>query len=328
MKTFYKILVMASAAAAAISCAKEVNESSESVQKRILEAYVSKYYPNAVKSQSGLYIIDSLPGTGRTPEDTSYVLVDYTITYLNGMYSGYTSDTIAKQLGEYSYSGFYDPQIWSMSGSTSGIREIMGRMKEGGRMKAIVPAVLLDTESGTEISQGEGSSLIYDIRLHEVIDDIDQYQIDLIEAYLSAKLPVITDSTAYGFYYHKYVSNPDDSLSSNEALKIRYIGRFLNGTVFDTNIEDTAKKYRIYTSGSTYSASTYNYYSDSADAMEENSFIDGFNKALYGMKHGEQAVTVFYSNLGYGNNGSGSIPGYIPLRFDLWVEPEEEVNAD
>ena len=323
-KTLYRILILASAAAAAVSCAKDVEESSDSVQSRILEAYVETYWPNAVKSPSGLYIVDSLPGTGRTPEDTSYVLVDYTISYLNGTLSGYTGDSLARQLGEYTHSGYYDPQIWYLGNSTTGIIELLTGMQEGGCIKAIVPAVLLDTESGMEISQGAGSSLIYDIRLHKVIDDIDQYQIDQIETYLADHLPAITDSTAYGFYYRKTRSNLKDTIESNDYIYVRYIGRFLNGTVFDTNIEDTAKRYRIYKSGGSYSSTSYQYFSDSTEAMEENSFVGGFNKALYGMKPGEQAITVFYSNLGYGTSGSGSIPGYVPLRFDIWVDEDDD----
>lgn len=323
MKTLYRFLILASAAAAAVSCAQDVDESSDSVQNRILEAYIETYYPDAVKSPSGLYIVDSLPGPGRTPDDTSYVLVDYTISYLNGTLSGYTGDSLAKQLGEYTYSGYYDPQIWDLNNSTTGIIEIMTGMKEGGYIKAIIPAVLLDTESGMEISQGAGSSLIYEIHLHKVIDNIDQYQIDQIESYLAENLPSISDSTAYGFYYRKTRSNLQDTLDSGDYIQVHYIGRFLNGTVFDTNIEDSAKRYRIYSSGTTYSATSYQYLSDSTEAMDENSFVAGFNKALYGMKPGEEAVTVFYSNLGYGTTGSGSIPGYVPLRFDVWIEDED-----
>ena len=325
-KTLYRILILASAAAAAVSCAKDVEESSDSVQSRILEAYVETYWPNAVKSPSGLYIVDSLPGTGRTPEDTSYVLVDYTISYLNGTLSGYTGDSLARQLGEYTHSGYYDPQIWYLGNSTTGIIELLTGMQEGGCIKAIVPAVLLDTESGMEISQGEGSSLIYEIYLRKVIDDIDAYQIEQLEEYAATYFPAITDSTAYGFYYLKTEAHPEDSLTANEIISIRYIGRYLNGTVFDTNIADTARKYRIYTSGGTYSASTYQRFEDSTEAMEQNSFIAGFNKALHGMTYGESAVTFFYSDLGYGDSGSDPIPGYVPLRFDIWVEPEEDVT--
>ena len=326
MKTLYRILVIASAAVLAFSCAKETDESSDSVQRRILEAYVEKYYPEAVKKPSGLYIIDTVKGTGRTPVDTSFVLVDYIISYLSGDISGYSGDSVARQLGEFSYSGYYDPRIWDLTSSTTGIVEIVTDMQEGGYTKAIIPAVLLDTESGMEISQGEGSSLIYEIYLRKVIDDIDAYQIEQLEEYAATYFPAITDSTAYGFYYLKTEAHPEDSLTANEIISIRYIGRYLNGTVFDTNIADTARKYRIYTSGGTYSASTYQRFEDSTEAMEQNSFIAGFNKALHGMTYGESAVTFFYSDLGYGDSGSDPIPGYVPLRFDIWVEPEEDVT--
>lgn len=323
MKTPYRIMILVCAAAAAVSCAKETEESSDSVQRRILEAYIEKYYPEAEKSPSGLYIIESTQGTGRTPADTSYILVDYTISYLNGTINGYSEENVARQLGEFSYSGYYDPRIWNLNNSTSGIVELATGMQEGGYVKAIIPAVLLDTESGMEISQGEGSSLIYEIYLREVIDDIDAYQIEQLEAYAAKNFPAIQDSTSYGFYFLKTEAHPEDSLTANEFIYIRYIGRYLNGTVFDTNIADTAKKYGIYSSGGTYTTSSYQHFEDSTEAMEQNSFIDGFNKALYGMTYGESAVTFFYSDLGYGDNGSGSIPGYVPLRFDIWVEPED-----
>lgn len=324
MKTLFKILLLASAAAAAASCAVEKEESPESVQERILKAFVKKYYPDAVRKPSGMYIIDSIPGTGRTPQDTSYVLVDYTITYLNGTYNSYTSDSVAKQLGTFTYSGYYDPRVWSLRDNTPGVIELLTGMREGGSVKAIVPATLLDEESGTEITEGDGSSKIYEIRLVEVIDNINQYQFDQIEDFVAARYPDITDSTTYGFYFHKYNTNLLDTVKNNESMQVRYIGRYLNGTVFDTNIEDSAKKYRIYSSGGSYTSLAYKFLDDSSKAMTENKFVPGFNKALYSMNYEEHAVTVFYSGLGYGDDGSGNVPGFVPLCFELWIEADEE----
>lgn len=324
MNTYLKIMALAVSAMTVLSCAKETDESSESVQDRILKAYVEKYYPDAERSASGLYILGSEQGSGRTPADTSYVRVEYTITYLDGSYYSYSYDSVAKQLGTYSHGGYYDPFVWSLSASSTGIVELLTGMREGGWIKAIIPAKLLDEESGMEITQGDGSSKIYDITLVEVIDDIDQYQFDQLADFASTHYPSITDSTAYGFYYLKTAINKTDTLEDNTTFNVRYIGKFLNGTVFDTNIEDTAKKYRIYSSGNEYEAVTYEYMEDSTEAMSENSFVPGFNKALYGMKYGEKAITFFYSDLGYGDNGKGAIPGYVPLFFELWIEEEEE----
>ena len=113
MKALFYILA-AVTATLAVSCAEEKSESPESVQERIIKAYVEKYYPDAVRSSSGLYMLEQSEGTGRTPLDTSYVLVEYTISYLDGSYSSYTYDSIAKQLGAYTHSGYYDPRIWSL----------------------------------------------------------------------------------------------------------------------------------------------------------------------------------------------------------------------
>lgn len=323
MNKLYKILMLTVAAATLFSCAKEVDETSESVQERILKAYVAKYYPDAIRSESGLYIINYQDGTGRQANDTSYVKVEYTITYLNGNYYSYTYDSVAKQLGTYSHGGYYDPHIWSLRTSTQGIVELLSGMHEGGYVKAIIPATLLNEESGMGITSGDGSSKIYEIRMSEVIDDIDQYQIDQLEEFAAIHYPSVQDSTAYGFYYLKTKTNTSDTLENHNTINVRYIGRFLNGTVFDTNIEDSAKKYRIYTSGNEYSALSYEFLDDSTEAMTSNDFVLGFSKALYGMTPGESAVTFFTSDYGYGDNGSSSIPGYVPLCFELWVEANE-----
>lgn len=208
--------------------------------------------------------------------------------------------------------------------STKGIVELMAGMHEGGYVKAIIPATLLDEESGMEITDGDGSSKIYEIRMLEVIDDIDQYQIDQLEEFASTYYPSVKDSTAYGFYYLKTAVNNSDTLKDRNTINVRYIGKFLNGTVFDTNIEDTAKKYRIYVSGAEYAALSYEFRDDSTEAMTANEFVLGFSKALYGMTPGESAVTFFTSDYGYGDNGNSSIPGYTPLCFKLWIEENEE----
>ena len=324
MNTLHRFLLSIIAAAALFSCAKESEESSQSVQKRILQAFIEKNYPGTEPTASGLYIVDSIPGTGRTPDKSSYVLVDYIITYLDGTYVSYTGDSIARQLGTFTYSGYYHPRIWSLEDNTSGIIELLTGMKEGGMVKAVIPAVLLDEESGKEISQGDGSSKIYEIYLREVIDDAYQYQIDQLEEFSATHYGGL-DSTEYGFYF-KNLHPLHDTITSSHHVNVRYVGKYMDGKVFDTNVEDTARKYRIYSSGNTYSALSFQFEAKEDNAVDENSFIQGFSKALWRMGYGDHSVTFFYSNLGYGDNGSGDIPAYVPLFFELWIEEYEEDN--
>ena len=98
----------------------------------------------------------------------------------------------------------------------------------------------------------------------------------------------------------------------------------MDGRVFDTNIEDTAKFYRIYKSNGSYNALSIEYYrTDTTKFSSANSVVKGFGKGVTLMNYGEKAVVLFNSQLGYGEKGSSpSIPEYSPLSFWLYIEPK------
>lgn len=308
--TFYIIAVL-SAAVLAGSCARETDESDESIQDRIVQAYVETHYPDARALSSGIYVVDSIPGSGTAPEDTSYVLVDYTVTDLSGNYISYTYDSIAKQLGTFTYSGYYYPIIWSLRDNDNGFIQMITGMKEGGMLKAVVPGHIIDEES----------SRIYEIYLHEVIGNAYLYQIAQMEEYADKYYKGL-DSTDYGFYFRK-ISASTDSITGGHYVDVNYVGKFLDGTVFDTNIEDTARKYRIYNPENEYSPISYQFFANEDEAVETNDYVQGFSKAIWRMKYGEHAKTFFYSTLGYGDEGNESIPGFVPLFFEIWTLEDE-----
>ena len=156
--------------------------------------------------------------------------------------------------------------------------------------------------------------------------DIYDYQERAMKAWFTENYG-ISDTTALHLYFKKLVEKTaeTDTVSEGTAVNVRYIGRLLNGKVFDTNIEDTAKFYRIWKSGSTYNALSVNFYkSDSQKFSSENSVVSGFGQAVTLMNYGETAVTLFNSELGYGEKGSNpAIPEYAPLVFWLQIEPKE-----
>lgn len=320
MNALNKILLASATVFLAFSCAEEKDESSESVQNRILQAYIETHYPGTRPTASGLYIVDSIPGTGRTLTEESYALVDYTITYLDSTYIDYTEESIARQLGEYTPSGYYHPRILDVSESNAGIKEILTGMKEGGMIKAVIPATLLDEESGNEIVHSDGSARIYEFYLREVIDNAYTYQIQQLEEFSYTTYEL--DSTEYGFYFTKNLYTID-SIESGTSADVRYVGKYLDGTVFDTNVADTAKKYRIYSSSNEYAALSFKYQDSEEETLSSNSFVEGFTKALWRMGYGDHGVAYFYSSLGYGDNGNSSIPGFVPLFFELWIEEHE-----
>ena len=138
------------------------------------------------------------------------------------------------------------------------------------------------------------------------------------------------DSTSYGFYY-KQIKAPTntDKFAKDTTVYINYVGKLLNGLVFDTNVERVAKDNGLYSASRTYEPTRINWgenYEDITMGSDKSSIISGFAQTLWQMKDMEKGIGVFISSIGYGYSGSGSsIPAYAPLIFEieLVAKPEE-----
>ena len=88
-------------------------------------------------------------------------------------------------------------------------------------------------------------------------------------------------------------SGTGDSLKRGTSVGAYYIGKFLNGHVFDTNVADSALKYRIYSDEKNYTL--FDVMIPAADdddkkSDDEESAIAGFVKCMQEMRYGEQAI--------------------------------------
>ncbi len=319
------------------SCAEEVEETNASIQKRILEAYLEVNYPNKdyTITKSGLVILDHKPGTGVMPENYEAVYTNHSVRYLDGNYQSTNIKDVAKRIGTYSDTAYYGPEIMEIGYGkiTDGVHEALLMMKEGGEMTIIIPPGL--SAKDTPQSYGYGYStdktetstlnLIYDIKMGDVIKDLSVYQMDSLESFRNINYPGL-DSTAKAFYFKKLSGTATDTISDSEKVDIWYVGKLLDGFVFDTNIEDTAKKYNLYNPSTNYKPleviyrKTYNEMSSDGGG----SLVSGFAKALKMMKCGDRAVTFFGDDWGYKDKASGSIPPYSMLFFEIYVEKISE----
>ncbi len=83
------------------------------------------------------------------------------------------------------------------------------------------------------------------------------------------------------------------------TVRVKYIGRLYNGVAFDSSYTATAS------------------YGDSLLSSQPSQLIQGWQIALMDMRVGDSARVVIPYSLGYGYAGSGVIPPYSTLVFDM-----------
>ena len=321
VKELSKYLCLALMAFVLFSCAVEKEETEKSIQERILNAFVEVNYPNATKWDSGIVIISSTEGTGDTLNNYEAGFFETTVRTMAGNYTETTNSQLAKVLGTYANSNHYSPKFYELGYETTyvGLEEVMYKMREGGKVEFILPPWL--TYTSNKSVWNVTVSTIYEIELKEVMDNMLTWQQDTMKAYANTHYPGL-DTLKSNFYFKKLVDAGGDTLK-NESANVYYVGRLLDGWVFDTNIADTAKKYGIYDSSRDYSPLEVLYNEDLTQMKDDNSLVKGFCMALKEMSYGDVAFTMFYSEYGYGSTGSDKIGPYQPLTFWLDVREKE-----
>lgn len=238
-----------------------------------------------------------------------------------------SEERVAKQMGAFSYTTHYGPVLWFAGANAlmEGIDEMILSMKEGDRRRIWLPSWLSSygySGSGNRYSV----TTIHDVEIVRVVPDIEQFQIDTLESYRDKYYPGI-DSLSWGFYKKTLVAGSGDTLKTGNKVRIRFVGRLLDDFIFDLNIADTAKKYNIFSSSKTYDPYEGECMEDeqvnviNPSTGESSPFCPGFSKAIFTMKHGEEAVVFFHSVFGYGaEEGIDNIQPFSPLVFYIRVE--------
>ena len=353
MKNIFKGIIITLAAVSLFSCAKVVSESSNQAHKRYLEAWISVHAPQTERAGRGIYVYPdaTVEGDGATVEKDGFAIVRYVSRDLNGTITSYTDEEYAKQLGEYSESAYYGIDIFTTTDETirAGISDALLGMKAGGKKKFIIPSWLMSysyykTEAEYFAVASDQNSSIFDLELIDFAKNINNWQLARMEEcfnnpnfYNGAfEGTTIADSTSLGFYF-KMLNKVENKKEypSDTTIYINYTGKLLdlpkyygNGLVFDTTIEKTAKDNYIWSSAKKYTPVSIRWAEESKDiTMGESTLVSGFTQTLWNMANcapGTKAVGVFYSDLGYGYNGSGSIPAYAPLVFEIEIVEKPE----
>lgn len=116
-------------------------------------------------------------------------------------------------------------------------------------------------------------------------------------------------STASGLKYIIKTAGIKPRPQNGDTVYVNYTGRTLDGKVFDSSVEADAKAGGLQQPGRTYEPISF--------ALGSGRVIKGWDEGLLLLNEGSKAKFIIPSNLGYGDQGSGAIPPFSTLLFDV-----------
>jgi peptidylprolyl isomerase len=117
-----------------------------------------------------------------------------------------------------------------------------------------------------------------------------------IKSFLQSSPTLNFELKPSGLYYLDVQIGTGIAPVIHDTAYVRYTGKFLDGTIFDSNLTLTDPMYF---------------------PVSEGWLIAGFDEGISYMKEGGKAMFLIPSALAYGSQGYYGIPGYSPLLFDV-----------
>lgn len=323
MKSLKYVLLLVLAISLFFACDKEFSDL-EGDEMAKLNAWIQvNNIPAETLTPSGLYYISQKEGDGMSPDSGDFVIYSYKEKRLDGVIVDTDSAYLAKLYDLFDINYHYTPIFTKLDNSNivaegysrymlQGLYEGLSYMKEGGKATLIMPSSLAYGRSGRIVNQNirinSFESLIYEVELHKVVKDPRDYEKNILQTYIADNYPglqPINDS----IYYVQLTPPTADTVTvgKDSVVYVYYKGMFLDGFVFDTNIDSIATKL-----GRTFSSK------DSMMVTIGKDVVPGFSQALIQMKKGEWGRAILPSYCGYDSIGNSSIPPFTPLIFDIY----------
>jgi FKBP-type peptidyl-prolyl cis-trans isomerase FkpA len=274
------------------SCKKEY-ESVETMDTRVIEEYLAKNNIPELKDPSGFYYQIISEGTGAAVANTDSVYYSYDFKHANG--------TSFLKNGDYTIPGTFLGYTDRFNFLTiPGVRLTLDKLKKGGTAKVILPSRMAFGKNGqTALGVESNEIIVIDLGL---LDFSKQHEVDnfLINKFLTANnLQTMTDPTRVRYIISAEGTNKQD-LKETSVVNVKYTGRLLNGTVFDSSTDGVS--------------------------FTLNELIQGWYKVMPGkIGTGGKIRLLIPSDLGYGKSaqtdasGNVTIPGNSCLDFDIEI---------
>lgn len=104
------------------------------------------------------------------------------------------------------------------------------------------------------------------------------------------------------------------SVKKGDLVKVDYVGRLKDGTIFDSSIEEKAKESEFYDENRDYEPLPF--------TVGEGQVIEGFEEGVKGMEVGDKKEVEIPPEKAYGESGDHPLAGET-LIFEIEVKDKE-----
>lgn len=140
--------------------------------------------------------------------------------------------------------------------------------------------------------------------------EADMAQQEAIAAYLQEN-NLNVEPTSDGLYFIRTQAGKGKAIQQGSPVKFHYVGRLLDGTIFDTSIKEVAEENGLF-----HPMRNYEPLSTMAGTGQ---MILGMDEGLLMMRQGDKATLIIPFQLGYGDRDLGPIPAYSTLIFEMEI---------
>lgn len=323
-----------------IGCAKEAPSILGGAEEESFRMWVEKYDPQAKRMESGIYIrfVERGKLDFILPKpDTSWLVMNYSLSTLSGVIAQTRSDKIAKLVGTWRTSTHFVDDFFKYYGDDrrnyvkicEGFRDALQYLRTGDSARIYIPTHLAYNEQ-TSINTNQGYNgetadyknrpVYLDVRLKEIVDD--PWRRELLEVQKFALInwnQTTKDSIASGLYMRKLIENPKgDSIKGDSLEKYFYAQYFMDGQLVKSNVKKIVQDLQ-YMDEATSQAWAYEplfmNQTDFEKAAADTTKDGVFAKVLLNLQRGEAAEVVATSRWTTGNGGKESnVPQILPFE--------------
>jgi FKBP-type peptidyl-prolyl cis-trans isomerase FkpA len=280
-------------------CKKDDSQEQIEQEMRLLEQYLDDNNITEEPTESGLYHITIIEGTGVTPTHDTWIDIEYTGMLIDGTVFATSDESTAETNNIFIEDFLYGPFRTQLGHiPMKGLNEGIKLMKVGEIAKFIIPSTLGLGGSASANVPGY-STLIYTIELLEAFDDPAKHEQEKIWEYLKESEFENLDSTASGLYYIQEQEGNGPLFRDGDQVSVIYTGQFLDGREFDSNVGEEVLTFLV--------PGVY--------------LIPGWNEGIKLMRDGEDGMLIIPYDLGYGKDGLQNefgrviVPPYMTLVY-------------